>query len=455
MTMTDDAVNDEAGGPGAVARAAVQELAEAGLLDRVVERAGAGELALTGEGGFLPEMVRAVLERGLAAELTGHLGYEKGDPAGRGSPNSRNGTTPKTLATEVGPVPLAVPRDRDGSFEPQLVPKGIRRAGGLDEMIISLYAGGMTVRDIQHHLARTIGTELSHDTISRITDAVAEEVKAWQARPLEELYPVIYLDALVVKVRDGHQVRNKAAHIAVGVDLDGIKHVLGIWVQAAEGAKFWAGVCAELRNRGIRDVLIVCCDGLTGFPEAVEATWPDAMVQTCTVHLIRASMRFVSYGDRKKVAAALKPVYTAPTADAAESELLAFADSDLGRKYPATVQAWERAWERFIPFLAFPPEVRKIIYTTNAIESLNYQLRKIIKNRGHFPGDDAVIKLLWLAVRDIEDKRARARAAEKGLSRDKRKAPARLVEGAVVQNWKQALGALSLHFPDRLAPYIR
>jgi putative transposase len=453
MIMADDDVAAEAGEPGA-ARAAVQELLGAGLLDRVMDQAGAGELALTGEGGFLPEMVKAVLERGLAAELTGHLGYEKGDPAGRGSSNSRNGTSPKTLATEIGPVPLAVPRDRDGSFEPRLVPKGARRVGGLDEMIISLYAGGMTVRDIQHHLARTIGTELSHDTISRITDAVAEEVKAWQARPLEELYPVIYLDALVVKVRDGHQVRNKAAHIAVGVDLDGIKHVLGIWVQAAEGAKFWAGVCAELRNRGIRDVLIVCCDGLTGFPEAVEATWPDAMVQTCTVHLIRSSMRFVSYADRKKVAAALKPVYTAPTVEAAETELLAFADSPLGRRYPATVHAWERAWDRFIPFLAFPPEVRKIIYTTNAIESLNYQLRKIIKNRGHFPGDDAVIKLLWLAIRDIEDKRARARAAEKGLPRDKRNAPARLVEGAVVQNWKQALGALALHFPDRLDPYL-
>src|SRR6201996_1440370 len=452
--MTEDApAGGEAAEPG-LARAAVEEMIGAGLLDRVMSQAESGELALTGEGGFLPEMVKAVLERGLAAELTSHLGYDKGDPAGRGHPNSRNGTTPKTLETEVGRVPLAVPRDRDGSFEPALVPKGTRRAGGLDEMIISLYAGGMTIRDIQHHLARTIGTELSHDTISKITDAVAEEVKAWQGRPLEELYPVIYLDALVVKVRDGHQVRNKAAHIAVGIDLDGIKHVLGIWVQATEGAKFWAGVCAELRNRGIRDVLIVCCDGLTGFPEAVEATWPQAMVQTCTVHLIRSSMRFVSYGDRKKVAAALRPVYTAPTVEAAETELLAFADSALGRKYPATVQAWERAWERFIPFLAFPPEVRKIIYTTNAIESLNYQLRKIIKNRGHFPGDDAVIKLLWLAIRDIEDKRARERAREKGTPRSTRKAPARLVEGAVVQNWKQALGALSLHYPDRLAPYL-
>ncbi len=231
-------------------------------------------------------------------------------------------------------------------------------------MIISLYAGGMTVRDIQHHLARTLGTELSHETISKITDAVLEEVKAWQARPLDALYPIVYFDALVVKVRDGHQVRNKAAHLAVGIDTDGIKHVLGIWVQANEGAKFWAGVCAELANRGVRDILIACCDGLTGMPEAIEATFPHTTVQTCTVHLIRASMRFVSYNDRKKVAAALRKIYTAPTADAAESELLAFGASELGQRYPATVATWERAWERFTPFLAFPPAVRRIIYTT-------------------------------------------------------------------------------------------
>ena len=438
----------------ATAREAINDMLDAGLLDGVMDRVDRDGLALTGVGGFLPELVKAVLERGLQAELTEHLGYEKGDPAGRGSPNSRNGSTPKTLATEVGEIPLAVPRDRVGSFEPRLVPKGCRRAGGLDEMIVSLYAGGMTVRDIQHHLARTLGTELSHEAISKITDSVLEEVKAWQARPLEELYPIIYLDALVVKVRDGHQVRNKAAHIAVGVDLDGIKHVLGIWVQASEGAKFWAGVCAELRNRGIRDVLIVCCDGLSGFPEAIEATWPQATVQTCTVHLIRAAMRFVSYADRKKVAAALRPIYTAPTVEAAESELLAFAESDLGRRYPAAVATWENAWERFIPFLAFPPELRKIIYTTNSIESLNYQLRKIIKNRGHFPNDDAVVKLLWLAIRDIEDKRARQRAAERGVAREDRRAPGRLVEGAVVQGWKQALGALALAYPDRLARYL-
>jgi putative transposase len=439
--------------PGS-ARQLVNEMVDAGLLDELMDRVDRDGLALTGAGGFLPEMVKAVLERGMQAELTDHLGYEKHDRAGRGSPNSRNGSTPKTVASEVGEVGLDTPRDRAGSFEPRLVPKGSRRVGGLDEMIISLYAGGMTVRDIGHHLARTLGTELSHDTISKITDAVLEEVKAWQSRPLEEIYPILYLDALVVKVRDGHQVANKAAHIAVGVDLDGTKHVLGIWVQAVEGAKFWAGVCAELRNRGVRDVLIVCCDGLTGFPEAIEATWPQTTVQTCVVHLIRAAMRFVSYQDRKKVAAALRPIYTAPTADAAETELLAFADSQLGTKYPATVATWQNAWQRFIPFLAFPPEVRKIIYTTNSIESLNYQLRKIIKNRGHFPTDDAVIKLLWLAIRDIEDKRARQRTKEKGTPRDQRKAPGRLVEGATIQGWKAALGALALAYPDRLAPYI-
>ena len=449
MTMTDDDKVERS-----AERAAVDRLVKAGLLDDVMARVDSGELQLTGEGGFLPAMIKAVLERGLAAELTGHLGYEKGDPAGRGSPNSRNGTTPKTISTEVGDIGLDTPRDRAGTFEPRLVPKGARRAGGLDEMIISLYAGGMTVRDIQAHLARTIGTDLSHETISKITDAVLEEVTAWQTRPLEELYPVIYLDALVVKVRDGHQVRNKAAHIAVGVDLDGVKHVLGIWVQASEGAKFWAGVCAELANRGVRDVLIVCCDGLTGFPEAIEATWPRATVQTCVVHLIRASMRFVSYKDRKRVAAALKHVYTAPTVEAAEAALLEFSESELGRRYPATVSTWTAAWERFIPFLEFPPELRRVIYTTNAIESLNYQLRKIIKNRGHFPNDQAVIKLLWLAIRDIEDKRARQRAKEAGKRANERRAPGRLVEGATVHGWKAALGALAIAYPDRINDWI-
>ena len=321
-------------------------------------------------------------------------------------------------------------------------------------MIISLYAGGMTIRDIQHHLASTIGTELSPETISKITDEVLEEVLAWQRRPLEAFYPVIYLDALVVKVRDGAHVGNKAAHIAVGVDLEGIKHVLGIWVQTAEGAKFWAGVCAELANRGVRDVLIVCCDGLTGFAEAIEATWTKATVQTCVVHLIRAAMRFVNYKDRKVVASALKPIYQAADADAARVELDAFTASDLGQKYPNTVATFESAWDRFIPFLGFPPELRRVIYTTNSIESLNYQLRKIIKNRGHFPNDASVVKLLWLAICNIEDKRARAREKERGKPSNERKASGRLVEGQITTNWKQALAQLALAYPDRIQPYL-
>jgi putative transposase len=433
---------------------AAAELADSGALDGLFAKIDSGEIELTGDGGFIPGLIKATLERGLGVELTDHLGYEKGDPDAAAFPNNRNGSTPKTVATQVGDVDLAVPRDRDGSFTPRLVPRGSRRLGGLDEMIISLYAGGMTVRDIEHHLATTIGTELSHETIRTITDQISEEVLAWQQRPLDALYPVIYLDAIIVKVRDGAHVVNKAAHIAVGVDIDGIKHVLGIWLQQAEGAKFWAGVCADLANRGIRDVLIVCCDGLAGLPEAIEATWAAATVQTCVVHLIRASMRFVGYGDRKAVAAALKPVYTAAGADAARTAFEAFRTSSWGRKYPHSVATWENAWERFIPFLAFPPELRRVIYTTNSIESLNYQLRKIIKNRGHFPNDDAVIKLLWLAISNIEDKRARQRAKERGIPADQRKAPGRLVEGQVVTNWKQALAQLAIAYPDRINPHL-
>src|SRR3954471_7717031 len=290
-----DLVTKQEAGEPFSAKEQVDRLVDAGLLDEVMSRVGEGGVQLTGEGGFLPELVRRVLEAGLQAELTDHLGYEKHDRAGQGSGNSRNGSTPKRLGTEVGDIDLATPRDRNGSFDPRLVGKGQRRLDGLSEMIISLYAKGMTVRDIQHHLQATIGAELSAETISNITEAVAAEVRAWQARPLEPVYPIVYLDALVVKVRDGHQVRNKFAHLAVGVDCDGVKHVLGIWVQASEGAKFWAGVCAELANRGVRDVLIACCDGLSGLPEAIEATWPATTVQTCVVHLIRAAMRFVTY----------------------------------------------------------------------------------------------------------------------------------------------------------------
>jgi putative transposase len=432
----------------------VDELAASGALDALFARIDAGEVAMTGANGLIPGLIKAALERGLAAELTDHLGYERGAPDASEHVNSRNGHTPKTVKSQVGEVDLAVPRDRDGSFTPRLVPKGSRRLGGLDDMIISLYAGGMTIRDIEHHLVSTIGTELSRETISKITDEVLDEVLVWQQRPLEALYPVIYLDALVVKVRDGAHVVNKAAHIAVGVDIDGIKHVLGIWIQAVEGSKFWAGVCANLANRGIKDVLIVCCDGLTGLPEAIEATWSKATVQTCVVHLIRASMRFVNYADRKAFAAALRPIYTAVDADAAQLAFEAFRDSSWGKKYPHAVATWQAAWERFIPFLAFPPELRRVIYTTNSIESLNYQLRKIIKNRGHFPSDDAVIKLLWLAICTIEDKRARQREKERGKPANDRKAPGRLVEGQVVTNWKAALAQLAITYPDRINPHL-
>ena len=445
MTMTE---NDDK--PVSPARELRRELIDDQLLDQLLASTSERGISLTGEGGFLPELIKSVLERGMNAELTSHLGYEKNDPAGRGSGNSRNGTTPKTVATEVGPIELDRPRDRNGSFVSRLVPNGQRRLGGLEDQIISLYAGGMTIREIQHHLAATLGTELSHETISNVTEAVMEEVTAWQNRPLEAFYPVIYLDALVVKVRDQNRVVNRHAHIAVGVDLDGIKHVLGIWVQASEGAKFWAAVCAQLANRGVQDVLIVCCDGLTGFPEAIEATWPGALVQTCVVHLIRASMRYVSYSDRKAVAAMLKPIYTAVDDDDALMALTAFADSVLGRKYPMAVKTWEDAWDRFIPFLDFGPATRKVIYTTNQVESLNYQMRNIIKNRGQFPNDASVVKLLWLAIRNIEDKRARERAKEAGLPKGtNRKAPGKLVEGATIQGWTKALNELALRYPER------
>lgn len=457
MTMTNKTKYGSGVGEGVEpeARRLRRELFDDEVLDRLLAATEERGVSLTGEGGFLPEMIKAVLERGMAAELSGHLGYEKGDPAGRGSGNSRNGTTPKTVSTEVGEVVLDQPRDRNGSFASALVPKGARRLGGLEEMIVSLYAGGMTVRDIQYHLATTLGCELSHETISKVTDAVLEEVAAWQARPLDAFYPVIYLDAVVVKIRDGAHVANRSAYLAIGVDMDGVKHVLGIWVQANEGAKFWAGVCAELANRGVKDVLIVCCDGLTGLPEAIEATWSAALVQTCVVHLIRAAMRFVSYQDRKAVAAGLRPIYTAPGEDAALAALDAFADSPLGRKYPAAVSTWRNAWDRFTPFLAFGPALRKVIYTTNSIESLNYQLRKITRNRGHFPSDAAAVKLLWLAIRNIEDKRARERAKEAGLPKgSSRKAPGKLVEGATIQGWRTALGELTLIYPDRINPHL-
>ncbi len=368
-------------------------------------------MTLTGPGGLLSGVVGQVLAAGLAAELDGHL--QDGD----GEPNRRNGSGLKTLNTEVGPVQVAVPRDRSGSFDPVLVPKQARRSGGLDAVIISLYAKGMSVRDIARHIRQTTGVDLSHDTISRVTDRALDQMREWQTRPLEAFYPVVYVDALVAKVRDGSAVRNKAVNIAVGIDTGGAKHVLGIWVASSEGAKAWAQALAQLRNRGLEEVLFCCCDGLTGLGEEITATWPAATVQTCTVHLIRRSVNYASYNDRKAMAAALKDIYTACDADAAQLALLAFAESPLGRKYPAAAAVWERAWDRFIPFLEFPPALRKVLYTTNAIESFNREMRKVLKTRTQFPNDDAVIRTLWLAILDIEDKRAEQRAKQAGQAR--------------------------------------
>ncbi|MDU3767665.1 MAG: IS256 family transposase [Cutibacterium granulosum] len=337
-----------------------------------------------------------------------------------------------------------------GTFTPRMVPKGARRLTELDDMIVSLYAGGMTVRDIQHHLATTLGVDMSPDTISTITDAVLDEVMIWQNRQLDEFYPVIFLDALRVKIRDGHRVVNKACYMAVGVDMDGIKHILGLWIADNEGAAFWASVCADLANRGVQDVFIVCCDGLKGLPEAVGATWPNSMVQTCIVHLIRAANRWVSYQDRKPVSRALREVYTAANEDTARAALDAFEASELGRKYPQSVKVWRDAWERFVPFLQFPPAARRVLYTTNSIESLNAELRKATRNRGQFPNDTAALKTLWLMICNIEDKRAaqRAKKAKRDVECNG------YIEGAKATGWKQAINQLAVAYPDRFADYL-
>jgi putative transposase len=387
---------------------------------------------LLGERGLLRQMTKAVLERALAEELTDHLGYEVGDPAGQGSGNSRNGYSPKTLLTEAGAVDLEVPRDRNGTHQPRIVRKGQRRIDGIDKIVIGLYAHGMTVRDIQGHLADIYDIDVSPDLISKITDAVIEEVREWQARPLEPVWPVIFLDAIICKVRDAGTVKNKAAHLAVGVDLDGKKEVLGIWVEHTEGAKFWLRVMNDLKARGVEDVLIVVCDGLVGLPAAVEAVWPQTVVQTCIVHLTRASLRWVNYKDRKRVAAQLRQIYAAPTEQAARDALDTWTDSEIGRKYPAIKRQWEAAWQQVIPFFAFPPEVRTVIYTTNMIESINYRLRKVTKTRGHFPTDEALVKLLYLACRDM----GRTHRAGQG--------------GRSSYNWKAALNQFDLMFPGRL-----
>lgn len=413
---------------------------------RLVEQAQFEGVQLTGEGGLLPDMIKQAVESALQGEMTAHLGYERYAPEGRGSGNSRNGSTDKTVQTAAGPAEVSVPRDRAGTFEPITVPKGGRRFTEFDDMVIALYAKGLTTRDIAEWLEQTYGAKISHETVANITDSVNELVKAWRSRPLDEVYPILYIDAIRVRVRDGGAVRIKACHLAVGVDLEGRKRVLGMWIEQNEGSRFWLGVLTELRNRGIRDALIVCCDGLSGLPEAIGSVWPQAIVQTCVVHLIRNSMRYASWKGRKAIAAALRPVYTAATVEAAEQALQDFADSELGRRCPAVVDVWRRAWNEFVPFLDMPPEIRRVVYTTNAIESINYQLRKVSKTRGQFPSDEAAYKILYLAVCDIEtrDKSRGGNSKKKSI----------LSRGSATLGWTAALNQFEILFPGRLPAHI-
>ena len=358
---------------------------------------------LTGPDGIFQQLKKALIERALGAELTYYLGYEKGDPVGRNTGNSRNGHSFKTIKTKDKAIAIEVPRDRNGAFEPQLIKKGQTRFDGFDEKIISMYAGGMTVRDIQSHLKDLYGIEVSPDLISEVTDAVIQEVREWQNRPLDAVYPIIIFDAIRVKIRDEGVVRNKAVYLALAFTMGGTKDVLGLWIEQTEGAKFWLRVMNELKNRGIQDVLIAVVDGLKGFPEAINSVFPQTVVQTCIVHLVRYSLNFVSWKDRKAVASDLKKVYRAETAILAEANLTEF-EGKWDGKYPTIGQSWRRNWENVIPFFVFPEDIRRIIYTTNAIESLNMRLRKIIKNRGHFPGDDSASKLIYLTLRNVSKK---------------------------------------------------
>lgn len=435
VMFTDDSMCVEVAtgvGPSSVAPAACRP-ALSDVVDELMVKVNAEGLQLVGEGGVLAELTKQLLERVLDEELTDHVGYERGDPAGNGSGNSRNGTTPKRVLTEVGPVDLDVPRDRNATFQPGIVPKGTTRLGGFNDNIIAWYATGMTTRDIRRQIRRMYHVDVSADLISRVTDAVVEELREWQQRPLDSVYPIVYIDALVVKVRTNGVVVNRPVYLAIGVDVEGRKQILGVWLgDGGEGARFWASVLTEIANRGVADVLFVCCDGLKGLPEAIEATWPQASVQTCVVHLIRASLRYCSYKDRKRIAAALRPIYTAATIDAAADAMDSF-ELEHGDRYPGIVTLWRGCWERFTPFLAYPPVIRTIVYTTNMIESVNYQLRKASKTRGHFPDDDSVLKLMRLIARDISTTRG-------GTA------------GTGTYRWKEALNFFELYFPGRLDP---
>jgi len=385
---------------------------------------------LIGENGLLKQLTRALVERALQAELTRHLGYEKHSPEGHNSGNTRNGVSTKQLKGDFGEVEIEVPRDRQASFEPKLVAKGQTRFAGFDDRILSLYARGMTTREIQGHLEEMYQVEVSPTLISNVTEAVIEEVRAWQARPLDAVYPVVYLDALVVKMRDNGRVENRAVYVAIGITLAGMKEVLGLWTSANEGAKFWLQVLTEMQNRGLKDIFIACVDGLKGFPQAIETVYPKTTVQLCIVHMVRASLNYVNWKQRKRVAHDLKSIYRATTVEEAERQLSEFA-AQWDRQYPSISALWRRNWQGVIPFFQFPPEIRKIVYTTNAIESLNMSLRKAIKTRGAFPSEDAALKVMYLALRNLARK------------------------WNAVQGWKEALNRFALvweaRFPHQCA----
>lgn len=411
---------------------APQELAErlAGLLpaDALKDALeGLEPEEITGPGGLMTQLAGRVIDAALAGELSDHLGYPPGQAPPGGVGNHRNGSIGKTVATDLGPVAVNTPRDREGTFQPKLVGKRQTRLAGLDEKILSLYAGGMSVRDISEHLSTLYGSEIGRDTISRVTDSVLEDIAAWRSRPLEPLYPIVYFDAIMVKMTEDRSVKTRACYLAVGVTLEGEREILGLWWQDTEGAKFWLAVLNDLHQRGVGDVLIACVDGLAGFPEAIAAVFPQAWVQTCIVHMIRASMRYVSYADRKRLMPALRRVYSAANAEEAARQLELF-DEQWGERYPMVAQAWRDRWEHVIPFLSLPADLRRVVYTTNAIEGLNRQVRKAIKTRGHFPDEQAATKLIYLALMRAETKWVK------------------------VMRWPSALRALKIHFGDRI-PY--
>jgi len=392
----------------------------------LLEQFGNGPMTAESINAATMALKKALIERALGGEMSHHLGYSSGAAKPAAVTNQRNGKGAKTVLTEDGPIRIEVPRDRDGSFEPLLIPKHERRFTGFDEKIVAMYARGMTVREIQGFLQEQYGTEVSPEFISSVTDEVMAEVTAWQSRPLEPMYPVVFFDALRVKIREDAVVRNKAVYLALGVLPDGTRDILGLWIEHTEGAKFWMKVFNDLKTRGVNDILIAVTDGLKGMPEALAVVFPATTLQTCIVHLIRNSLDYASWKDRKGLAAAIRPIYTAASAEAAQAELDAFAQGPWGQRFPTVSAAWRNAWERVIPFFAFPPAVRKVIYTTNAIENINAQLRKIIKTRGHFPTDDAATKLIWLALRNITA----------GWSRS-------------AHDWKQAMNQFAILYADR------